>query len=300
MKSIIAASALVFLIATGPSFACFAPIPTAQDNADLVTIHVARTNKERTLIPSLIAMLERKPTANDSVLVEAGDLLADFGATSALPALDDAATNARFPATKNEIVAIKARLIAVSTSGGAKTQTDAFFKTLALTPEQINKGVNANLARNRTDEAYRASFALEELSDLIYHSGRYEEFFKLAPIKQIRFDAYQFTAAELRLAVLPNDQRLAAIIDDLANGHQMTYGEVDLAAEYGLPAGEAAAAKLIEINQDRANHDDHQFVSLLAVIGRVEDKAQKPLIKRFTHDTNSMIASQARYYDETL
>jgi hypothetical protein len=141
---------------------------------------------------------------------------------------------------------------------------------------------------------------MEELADLIYHDRIYAGIDNVSRVKEIKFEANDYTGAEFRLAALTSNERIAALINDLGDGHPRTISERCLAKEFGLPAGEAAAMKLIEMDQNRSEHTTEQFTALIVLIGEVHDKNQKRLLEYFMNDPNEEIARRSRSSYDSL
>ena len=105
----------------------------------------------------------------------------------------------------------------------------------------------------------------------------------------------------MRLAPISRDQRLAAILGDLVNGkYSIRRIEINLAVEYGTAAGDAAAQELIYIDQHRDQYDSGPFEEMFEIIGRVDDKSERPLIEKFKNDTDSRIADRAKFFTQGL
>jgi hypothetical protein len=252
--------------------------------------------------------------------------LAQMGAEEALPVIDQYIRHGIADKNKdldlsNFAVSARARLLSESeanhiTDSKAKAiaKVKTFFATLDLAPADLNsdlatynapllpstvKGKEVYLTSNDASKIHPIGvYAIRELADMIYH-GKYEDFASLPDVKNVNFSGDYGSALKLRLAPLSMNQRIDTVINELAHRTVLRFDtdyDIQLAINEGLPASQAAAKKLSEMEKHPENYSHIGFKALRCVILGVGDKEQAALIKRL-NDEKISYCSPMEYAD---
>ena len=286
------------------------PPVTATDDKALAEIQQAGQQADTAQIPRMIQALKTPPHPN--YLKTALHSLSQLGATEALPAIDVVLQTGNDPDTRNYAVVAKARLQAEAAAQsiqdsktGAQTKVKVFYQTLGMSVTDLNKGL-AQRQDLINRQAFRIQptivvYAVRELADIVY-SGRYADFAALPGIADINFAQDYPSALKMRLASFPSQARINTLVQELshsANRTMNSYYDLQLLSNGGLPASEAAATQLQEMDLHRDQYVYVGFASLFDVIRGTGDKSKAPLVDKFRHDVDSRIAhyAAADYYD---
>jgi hypothetical protein len=141
---------------------------------------------------------------------------------------------------------------------------------------------------------------LRELADMIYQLPDAAKRAAAAEdaVQRLGIDFSQDhqAALRLRLAPLSRPERARTLVDELSrvNGFNPENDDkLSLTTEEGLAAGEAAGAKLREMEARHEGHPAYGFRALFELIGRVGDTRQLALVGRFLQDADPAVAEQA-------
>ena len=202
------------------SSACQAAPERSMNDAEQkykVIIDQALKTRDPAVADQVVAILKLQPPPVSYITFEAAHAAAMFGATAALQPMHAIANvDPKAPIICHYVAVQEARLVAESTKGSATQKIAAFYQQLGMSPSAINVDILVNDADDDPHSRSVGRYALQELADFIYHSGD-AACLTMADIKELDFSVDPQAALLMRLAPLTGDQRIAAIMDDLAN-----------------------------------------------------------------------------------
>jgi hypothetical protein len=285
-----------------------------QSAREAIRMRQAGIHHDRTLILKLLETLQKSQHAMDVFI--AMRALCALGAEEALPEMDRIITE--YTDYDNDVVrytqVCRARLVAEagvrSLAKGelrASEKLRLFGDALHLDSEQINtivaKEKEKRILRMHVVagmEVSQETIALREIADMIYRA-RDEALLTLARKQGLKFDLDTFAGVKVKLALLPQKERIAWLISELANKKVMRAEDdplIQLAADEGKAAGKAAAVKLQEISENREKYVVKGryypgFAALMRLVGVVGDKAQEPFVAKFRQDKDAVFVHEA-------
>ena len=275
-----------------------------EDFDKVSSISESANAQDRSQIPSIIRVLQ-KPSQTSHA--EAGlHALARMGAVEGLPIIQEYIESDTTGVGRYAHVA-KARLLAESSTASivgshqiASAKIERFYRELNMNGTNLNAALTDFLAPTeqvgedgRTYRQFSSSpplppigvYAMRELADIMYH-GLYKDYADLPQISGVNFQDDYPSALKVRLASLPQDERLPALINELANKKTLTPNddyELQLAINEGKPAAELAAQKLLNMEQQHEQYTSAGFGALFNVLNGVGDQKQAPVLARFIH-----------------
>ncbi len=282
---------------------------THRDQEKLGPTRRAGLQQDRTQIPTMVALLRRTPMPDRFLMDTALHSLAQMGAVDALPPINDLIQSSKDINISNYAKAARARLLAESEAGPgpdndvqAQAKLDRFYEELGETPADINEGVTLYLKelKSRVGPGVPPKFpaelyAMRELADMAYHS-QYTGFASLVGMSQIQFNLDGRSALKVRLASLSQSDRVAWLVQDLSTKQSITdeeNAEIQLAGDLGPSAGQAAAVKLLEMDQHRDKYSRAGFSALFSVI-TMSGSDGRNVLDHFKNDPNPLIAEYAK------
>ena len=123
-------------------------------------------------------------------------------------------------------------------------------------------------------------YAARELSDMLYR-GAYASCIGMPELAGIDFESNEEAGLKMRLAPLSDSERLETMINELAHKENLVPSdryEIQLAADEGLAASQAAAVKLREMMMQTDQNPRTGFTALVRVISATGDQQQRPLV----------------------
>ncbi len=282
---------------------------THRDQEKLGPTRRAGLQQDRTQIPDMVALLHRAPAPDRFLMDTTLHSLAQMGAVDALPSMNDLIQSSADINVSNYAKAARSRLLAESEAGSepdndiqAQAKLERFYKELGETPDDINAGVTTYLKnlKVRVGPGVAPKFpaelyAMRELADMAYHS-QYRGFTRLAGMSQIQFILDGRSDLKVRLAPLLQADQIIWLVQDLSKKQSMTdeeSAEIQLASDLGPAAGQAAAAKLLEMDQHRDKYSRAGFSALFSVITMASGDDHS-ILDHFKNDPNPLIAEYAR------
>ncbi len=286
------------------------------DAQKMVNLRQYGEQKDVTAVASMVAALQHP--IHPACVYVAMHSLAKIGNPDALAAIKD---YENIHGDEGNFAKVsKARLLAEAASAGivdvnsqATIKVHRFFSDLELTPDNLNKGtLNHYGPQTRfsritgSSQQYVGSpqttsvevYAMRELADIVYH-GSYAAYTIQSEVAQTNFQIDYPSALKIRLAAIPNEQRLPIIIQELS--HKKTLKgeddyEIQLAINEGDAAASAAASRLRLMETNRGEYSGTGFAALFRVIGGTGDKRQVGVIQHFLDDSDRDIA----YYSSQI
>lgn len=203
--------------------------------------------------------------------------------------------------------AARARLLAEAAGQGinsgpaqAAAKVARFYQALGLTPASLNAAVSAESndprPRYQREAAPLAVYALRELADMVYR-GNYRDYASLPGVAVVDFTPDGPAALKMRLAPLPQPQRMDTMLGELSHKDKLLKEdnfEIQLAADEGLSASHAVAARLRYMQAHREQFAGIGFAALFDVLRGVGDKEQAPLVAQFQHDSDYDVGYYSR------
>ena len=287
-------------------------------------LHQAGLKHDRTQLPALLAAVSTPP--DHFHFFTAVHALVRIGDPQALPALEQALH--RFAAEKNAqgytdaeaqgyVEVARARLLAdvearkhSAVREQAQVRLSTFLATLQVDANTLNTTVAQDwkhwLAQGGEASTY-AQYAIRELADMIYHT-RDMAFAEAVKTAGVDFTTDAGAKYKVQLASLTAQQRVDWLIKELSNKQVFTGTDlylVQLASDEGKIASQAAADKVLDMDQHRNRYPDLMtkeightnhigFSALFDVISGVGDKDQEPVIAHFLNDKEKWIAYYAK------
>jgi hypothetical protein len=183
----------------------------------------------------------------------------------------------------------------------AKTKIDRFYTELGVTPGDLNAG--AALFRSMSQRATGMHppeiAAPRAVADMVYH-GKLEDYVDLPRVASLNFALDQPSSLKMKLAAMAPADRMYWLISDLADSKtegDIQYFELQLAADYGIPAADAAIAKLGDMEQHRDRYQsDVGFVAMFQILVTLNYPVRPAVLSRFLNDPDSSVA----YYAASL
>lgn len=286
------------------------PAPQGQDATRITAIRQFGLKEERSQIPMLIALLE-KP-GHPYFKYAAVHALAQMGAVEALPIFDTLLPTTIMKVSSdadltNFTRVAKARLLAennargiVDAKGRAAAKASHFMTELGVDVDQLNTAqtLNKELSQRTTHAATMTNlYALRELADMVYKDKDVALADHLRE-SGIRFDTDVPSEWKIRLAALTPQERIDLLVNELSAKRVLRgddYHIIQLAIYEGLPAAQAVAVKLKEMDGQRDKYTYIGFAALFYVLHGISSKEQLPLIEKFSTDSNKWIAHYAQY-----
>lgn len=269
--------------------------PSEEDQ--LVAMHLAGLHNDRPQIPVMVAALQTRPHgAYNATILQA---LARMGATETLPVLDTLTQDSQDPALAEQAKVVKARLLAeAATQSFSNSTTQAlakinrFYKELGIVSDDSNTAVSAYKVQpgqsTQPNFSYvrsvpKESYIMEELADMTYHgsSGNYAH---LPGVAEINFQLNPAAALKMRLASLPQPQRIRVLVDELASIHDfnaLDRDKMQLVVDEGTTGSRVVAAKLQEMDVHQSLYSAEGFSALFEILGAIDDKSQALLVAHF-------------------
>lgn len=295
-----------------------------EDANRIASMRQSGLHADHSRVPEMVTALQRP--AHSAYTYTPIHALAQTGAEEALPTINlyirhSIADTDKDLDLSNFAVVARARLLSES---GARNMTDSkaqatakvkkFFAELNVSSIDLNSAlatynapqqpsqVNGKEVYVVTGDAPKIHpigiYAIRELADMIYN-GRYEDFTSLPEVKAVNFTEDYASALKMRLAPLSQPQRLDTLINELAHRTFLKFDtdyDIQLAINEGLPASQAAATKLRDMEIHHENYSHIGFKALRSVILGVGDKEQAALIKRL-NDEGISYCSPMEYMD---
>ena len=285
-------------------------LPVA-DAGRLSNFQQASIKGDKSLLTEMLQTLD-KPT-HEGYEYGLPHMLARLGATEALPILNTYILSDSESSLSNIAKAAKYRIIAedsVKDMPGGKDKSrkkiSVFLTSLNMTATDLNAAllifqrpeVNAQgrmVIKSGARLRPLGVAAADEIADIVYHES-YQDYQSLPEIAQLNFEADYPAALKMRLAPLTREQRMITMVDDLA-GKTILRGEtnfeIQLLANEGAPASEAAATKIRQMLTSRANFSGAGFGALIYVIAGVGDSRQLPFMEELEQDKDITTANCA-------
>ena len=297
-----------------------------QEDANRVAaMRQAGLHNDRTQIPQIVATLQNP--MHPAYTYTSIHTLAQMGSESSLSEIERYIRHNDTEKDKdldlsNFVLAAKARLLAESRTQSitdsrmvAAVKVHNFFAQLGLSPFDLNSdltsynspqstsnpnGKDTYILSNSVKKVHPVGvYATRELADMVYH-GRYEDFALLPEVNAVDFSQDYASALKVRLAQMPRENRLAAMIQELSHRTSLSfndYYEIQLAINEGTDASEAAASELRKMDRHREQYNQiahHSgFTAMFQILWGVGDKRQAPLLAYFKADANHFVAHYA-------
>jgi hypothetical protein len=323
--SAIAAWLVAFPVAGRRQTANAAPprLENPQETKQAEAFQKAGTEGDSSKVAAMIQTLQGKP--QEYVAESAMHSLALLGASEAIPVLDDYINGDLAdvygfgaPYIKADAQIAKARLlaeiassIAANSSSQADVKTRKFFEELHLTPADLNTAV-AEYSQHGPEEMNKPAplevKVIRELADMAYQ-GSYQNFTSLPAVRGVLFASDSISNLKVQLAPLSRTNRAAWLVHDLAQTKQIHRSgalmqskadEMRLAVSEGLPASQAAANLLQQMEKQRNQYSPIAFATLFSVLEGTGDRSQDALLLHFSRDADPYIAQQARISRQIL
>ena len=270
--------------------------------------------RDRSQVPALIHELET--VSDDLHLYSTLHSLAQIGDMSALPAMDALLKRPGLGEHYSYAIVARARLIAEGKAekvAGPQGKASARLREFLAALGTDAAGINAAVVKDKAQSTFHktigvGTYAIEGLADMIYRH-RDMALADVAKASGIDFDAEPGAKYKIQLAPLSDQERVDWLIKTLSNKQVLTtddYFLVQLAADEGKLASHAAAARIIEMDQQRAederrgNFFDVRYGALFRVMAGIGDPAQASLVGRYIHDPNRAVWHYAELYHEGI
>jgi hypothetical protein len=297
------------LLAIQGAAASPAPV-TAADDKELAEVRQSGRQADAAQIGKMIRLLKNPP--HPSYMKAALHSLAQLGATEALPTIDEEMQGESDADIRSYSVAARARLQAENAAQGvqdsdiaAQTKIRVFYQVLGTSAAGLNSGLEQHHDLI-TKQAFRIQttaevYAVRELADMVY-DGQYTSFASLPGVSEVNYSQDYPSALKIRLSSLPPKERVNTMIQRLAQETEQAPNDaydLQLLANEGTLASQAAVAKLREMSTQRSKYTYIGFSSLFEVIRGTGDKSQAAFVERFRHDADGRVAhyAEADYYD---
>lgn len=286
-------------------------LPIPLDKKRLASVREKGRQHDQKAAPGLVAVLTEVPAANTDLGLAAIHSLAQLGAEEALPDIDAYAAAQKVPGinfpderTVNYIKVARARLVA---EAGARDLKDEPQKTAAkiahlcqeldLSVAEINKAAAVNQARQTPFSHPPVSvevYAMREIADIVYDSPVCDT--KSLPIAgSLEVKSDYPTQLKMQLVGLSAPGRIKWLLNDLAHKKALTPNsdyEIQLAEDFGIPAGKAAVALLAQMDGHRDEYKPGGFDALIRIVyasGYQDAQVQE----HFLNDPDPSIAHSA-------
>ena len=272
------------------------------------TLRQGGLRRDRSQVPVLIQELET--VSDDLHLYSTLHSLAQIGDVSALPTIEALIQKPGLDLQGQSFAKVaRANLIA---EGKAENVSDPQQKASVRLREFLAAlgtdaaGINAAVAHDQAlpmlhKTVGEGTYAIEGLADMIYRH-RDMALADVAKASGIDFDAEPGAKYKIQLAPLSDQERVDWLIKTLSNKQVLTtddYFLVQLAADEGRLASRAIAARLLEMDQNRAEEDrqgtfSHAGYSILFdVVSCIGDPTQEPVLRRYLNDPDRGVVHYA-------
>lgn len=285
------------------------PIPGISSQEDIQkeeALRQAGLHGDRVKTPAMVAWLAKSPA--QSVTITTLHALAELGATEALPTVDAVAHANNDPYLTTYFPVERARLLAEDSVRNikdgktrAREKIARFYQELNLTPQQL--GPMADLY-----ESHRGPwshplipvevYAMREIADMVYH-GSFKDYADVPGVAQVDFQHDYAAWIKMKMAPLSPKDQATWLVNDLSHKRALTGSgnedcEMHLAAELGVPAGEAAAATLEDVKVRQSEYTAAGVEALLSIVSATSNPASQPLHDYFKNNANPNIANEAQ------
>ena len=322
----------VSLLGAGPSsLALPLPGPLPQDQAVLTAVYQAGQRGDRSVIPSIIALL-RRPTAIpadvamdnhidpfsqiDPLYIHTALRAAvQLRATETFPDIDklissnDADASALARVTKARILAEAATDGIQDSHARAAAKVSRFYRELGFTPERLNGDLSdynkPPVDKNGQPTTYPADgqpdvpvgvYAMREIADMLY-SGDYRDYVSLPGVSPLKMTEDMPSMLKRRFARPTRAERVGALLEDLSRRNPgLTWDPqqdylMQLAIDEGPFAAAAATGKLQEMEAHPQEYPAHGYYNLIEIVRNTGGVAEASRLEKM-HDARRQIAMQ--------
>lgn len=282
------------------------PPPTLdkpQDFQNQEDIRQAGLHGDRSKIPLMISTLA--DTMVPSLAITTLHALAQLGAVEALPTIDHAPARV-WPYLINQFSVERARLLAEDSTRNikdgkerARQKIARFYQELNLSPEQLGPAAQLYETNGGTYTRQQVPvemYAMEEIADMVYH-GSYKDYADVPGVAQVDFQHDYGAWIKMKMAPLSPAEQATWLINDLSHKKAMVGQEgyeMHLAAELGMPAGEAAVAKLQEMDAHQSDYSAAGVEALLSIVSATANPASKAIHECFKNNAHPYVADAAK------